>query len=363
MECGVLTCCRTGTGQCGNEKNSSLPGYRDTCTNNGGVGGVISGELSAACAQAIPRLTALGVRCELWLGEDDSISSARHLFSHADETAAALLALVHAHPGIVGFNLDLEASEHVNASEIASFADFLTTVSGALGRAPRPGGEDLRLSADVACDAAEGAAVGRLGAACATLGKSGVHRLMNMRTYNAADFSGWARAALVPALEQIPLDVLGAGLGCWIDSRTKNTWNILPESAQERICLLMNRSVQEIDMFILKQEASPGASFPEPFWIPQLERFVAGGGCDITLPPAAVCPHASVGPNSSWVGGRDVGCCTSKSDRGVGAHCNASCAEAECAAAHMIWRPENTKTHPYECCHATRAAARGHHRG
>jgi hypothetical protein len=62
LECGVLTCCRTGTGQCGNVRNASLPGYRYTCTNNHGIGGVVSGNLSAACAVVIPQLTKLGVR-------------------------------------------------------------------------------------------------------------------------------------------------------------------------------------------------------------------------------------------------------------------------------------------------------------
>eukprot|EP01051_Picozoa_sp_SAG22_P015227 SAG22_NODE_1962_length_3242_cov_2.053452_1_plen_265_part_00 len=105
LECGVLTCCRTGTGQCGNEKNTSLPGYRYTCTNNGGVGGVVTGNLSDACAQTIPQLTKLGVRSEIWLGEDDSLSSARFMFSHAKETAESLVSLARAHPGLVGFNI------------------------------------------------------------------------------------------------------------------------------------------------------------------------------------------------------------------------------------------------------------------
>jgi hypothetical protein len=115
---------------------------------------------------------------------------------------------------------------------------------------------------------------------------------MNMRTYNSGDFSGWANAALMPALTDVPLDVLGVGLGCWVDSRTNGTWNVQPASAKDRVCLLMNRSVQEIDMFILSQGKTPGSrpggypvTFPEPFWIPELKKFVAGGGwCAVTLP-------------------------------------------------------------------------------
>jgi hypothetical protein len=72
---------------------------------------------------------------------------------------------------------------------------------------------------------------------------------------------------------------------------------------------------------------------------------------DITVPPPPTCPKASIGPAASWVYGRDPGCCTSKSFRGTGMHCNVTCAEAECAKAKMVWRPENTSIHPYECCH------------
>jgi hypothetical protein len=63
--------------------------------------------------------------------------------------------------------------------------------------------------------------------------------------------------------------------GCWIDSRTNGTWNLTPQSAVDRVCLLMNQSVEEIDMFILKPTATP-FPFPEPFWIPVLEHYVGG---------------------------------------------------------------------------------------
>ena len=61
---------------------------------------------------------------------------------------------------------------------------------------------------------------------------------------NAADYTTWDREQLSPALAQIPLTKLGAGLGCWIDSRTKGTWNVKPQSAIDRVCLLMNKSVR-----------------------------------------------------------------------------------------------------------------------
>ena len=97
MRCNVLTCCRAGTGECGNAVNHSIP--RGSCTNNKGVGGVLTGEVSPACKKMIPALTALGIRSELWLGEDDAMSSARYLFAHAEETAADLLAVAKANPG------------------------------------------------------------------------------------------------------------------------------------------------------------------------------------------------------------------------------------------------------------------------
>ena len=216
-----------------------------------------------------------------------------------------------------------------------------------------------------------------------------------MRADNAADYTTWDREQLGPALAQIPLSKLGAGLGCWIDSRTKGTWNVKPQSAIDRVCLLMNKSVRsllsdttgiiaqlplrsvalfssyarphsqsvafqvsEIDMFILKPSATP--PFPEPFWIPVLERYMAGGGCVAKIPaPLPTCPNASVGSRkSSWVPGGDAGCCTATSKRidanGHPAHCNVTCAMAECANAKgMVWRPENYSVHPYECCHQT----------
>ena len=98
MECGVGFCV----------KNYSAP-RGSPCLNNNGNGGQIAGELYPACKRALPILAGQGVRVELWLGEDDSILSARTLFSHGTEAAAALVQVAHKHPGIVGFNYDPEA--------------------------------------------------------------------------------------------------------------------------------------------------------------------------------------------------------------------------------------------------------------
>ena len=296
-------------------------------------------------------------------------------------------------------------------------------------------GGPYRFSVDVACLNDPKSNSG-LTADCSRLAHARVNRLMNMRTYNAVDFSAWWYSALVPALV-VPRQVLGAGLGCWIDSRTNGTWNILPESAKDRVCALANQSIQEIDMFELRQgDARPGHStnFPEPFWIPQLELFMSGAGCEARIPHQLRCPNATVGPASqshimnhsgapsrfemcfaihtprqvpyheptdnrcwftighlswayripaplvpgvpaktrlepsvkkvdphciyntavqadSWImSGQDVGCCNSNGHRSNTSTCNVSCAEKECAAAHMYWKPENFSKHPYTCC-------------
>lgn len=73
---------------------------------------------------------------------------------------------------------------------------------------------------------------------------------------NGRDYSHWALTRLAPALRQVPLNKLGVGLGCWIGKDTEGTWNVKPESAKDRVCLLMNHSVQELDMFILRSVES-----------------------------------------------------------------------------------------------------------
>ena len=96
--CGVYTCIR----------NESTTRPNTTCLNNGGIGGKITGNVSAVCRKVIPALRAMGIRVELWLGEDDSYQSAQRLFAHPDETATDLLALARRYPDISGFNIDLE---------------------------------------------------------------------------------------------------------------------------------------------------------------------------------------------------------------------------------------------------------------
>lgn len=246
MSCDIRTCCRLGCGECGNAKNSSCANPRGRCSNNGGVGGVISGTLDSTCAQVLPTLEKLGIKVELWLGEDDSLSSAQYLFAHADETAAALIAVAKQHPGISGFNVDPE-TKGGTVADAKNFVRFLSSVAAQL--AP----SNLRFSADVACNPPyEGGESRPVATNCTLLGSAGagVH-LMNMGTYNAHSYASWY-SSFAAAQSTVPQEMLGVGLGCWIDSRTNNTWSITPQSADDRVCLLMNTSVAEIDMFEIK---------------------------------------------------------------------------------------------------------------
>ena len=264
LHCGVLTCCRTGCGECGLPKNASeCAAKRGTCENNAGVGGTVSGNLSDSCARAIPALNALGIRTELWLGEDDSLSSARYLFSHADETAASLLAVAaHARQGfggnISGFNIDLEARGGNVSTDGAASASFLARATALLGA------RGQRFSADVNCGGTH-----PISSDCATLGASG--HIMDMGTYNADSYEEWYYSKLAPALAAaapLPPGALGVGLACYNDSKNVGTWSVTPQAAEERVCMLMNRSVAEIDMFAISQgKRDSFANWPPAFWV------------------------------------------------------------------------------------------------
>ena len=114
--------------------------------------------------------------------------------------------------------------------------------------------------------------------------------------------------------------------------------------------------------------------WPEPFWIPQLERFVAGGGCDVPPPPppsgpAVGCPapgwireHAvgsGSGSGSGAVGSPEAeGCCTLLSAdlnrTGCGSPLSPErCAHQQCDDSPTkvkVWKPKDYNHHPYTCC-------------
>jgi hypothetical protein len=348
----VMLLCEVFTCVAADWSNASAP--RGTCTNNHGVGGVITGKLSDKCKQAIPALVELGVEAELWLGEDDSITSAHYQFAHANETAASLLEIAKENPGLSGFNLDLESHSPFNDTDRQAYKRYLRDVAAALRAAPAPavsaGGSSslrFRFSADLEC---RNPADDHMMANCSAVVPSGIDRIYTMYTYNSADYYEWATVQLAPALQTVPLDQLGVGLGCWVDSSLNGTWNTSPQAAEDRVCKLMNESVQEIGMFDLSQgvKGHPNQKFPPAFWIEPLQRFMRGESCEARV---AVPPHC---PNAAWSQGgysNDWDCCTSSYSRGNGTKsCDVKCAQAECKAADMKWLPLNNSVYPYTCC-------------
>ena len=203
MLCEVFTCIDADW------SNASAP--KATCVNNHGVGGTVTGQLSEKCKQAIPALKALGIETELWLGEDDSLPSAHYQFEHVSETAASLLQIAKENPGLSGFNLDLETHSAFNDMDRVAYNAYLRDMTSALQNAP---GGALRFSADFEC---RSPATDLMMANCSAVASSGIDRIYTMYTYNSADYYEWATVQLAPALATVPLDVLGVGLGCWIE--------------------------------------------------------------------------------------------------------------------------------------------------
>ena len=122
------------------------------------LNGTVRGELMPSCAKAIPALAELGVESELWLGETDSSDSALKLWDSPDATVTALTALGAAHPGIKGFNFDLEVHgaswcESGGRSCSEHYSHFLATVRKGLKAA---GGGPYRITVDAACSAGAG---------------------------------------------------------------------------------------------------------------------------------------------------------------------------------------------------------------
>eukprot|EP01052_Picozoa_sp_SAG31_P025123 SAG31_NODE_2184_length_6244_cov_3.004882_5_plen_582_part_00 len=364
MRCGLLTCCHTGTGECGNKVGRRTGG----CTNNGGTGGTVSGELSTGCKYAIPRLVQMGIRPEIWLGEDDSVQSARYLLAHANKTAASLIGVANANPGISGFNIDLETKAEITSADVRQLTSFLRDTTAALQQRANP----LRFSADVGCNAA-GEGGGPLGSRCKLQGASGVSKLMDMSTYFADDYSEWF-GNLQSAVKTVPPGVLGVGLIAdpWVDMRRNGnrSWTLTKDSALDRICAAMNLSVQEIAMYDLRT-TGPEPYAPQAFWIEPLERFMTDSSCSAKVPTVRSCPNASklgTGPDTAWRRAYDgwpwipngfTDCCESNGNRGPDwPVCSVSCARAECEATrNMEWVPQNYSRHPYLCCQrvATRA--------
>lgn len=240
--------------------------------------GPVAGALSPACKSVIPRLAKLGVGSELWLGETDNLTSALALFEDTTTTVDALLELGRSHPGIVGFNFDLEVSgPNTTVCGKSSCAErytrFLGEVRAKLAKSAKgTGRQTWRVTADASCSQ-PGAGWAPVISNCSLLA-NGADLLMNMATYNAPSYNAWL-SQLGPSVDDssFPRTKLGAGLGCWIEHRHGHdhapatagkqpvpAWSLTPKSAEQRVCELMNRSVLEIDMFRLKPP-----DWPEPW--------------------------------------------------------------------------------------------------
>lgn len=99
MRCGIYTCAANP---------SAPPGSNFSCLNNGGIGGTITGQMLPSGKKLLPEFVKLGVKVELWLGEDDSRQSALHMFKDPAKLAADLIKVARDNPGVSGFNLDTE---------------------------------------------------------------------------------------------------------------------------------------------------------------------------------------------------------------------------------------------------------------
>ena len=311
--------------------------------------GTIQGDLVPACIRAIPALAALGVESELWLGETDDISAAAELMEHSDDVVATLKALGTAHPALRGFNFDLEISSAVNCTATQRcddmFAGFLAAVKAGVGGA-------FRITADVDCSPATGG-YAPIMSNCSLLA-SAADAVMDMRTYNGVSERAWYEEA-APALG---ISGVNIGLGCWNDSRTENTWALTSQSAEQRICYLLNHSVPEIDMFRLKFDAATGAPiWPYPFWVGALKRYVQGGGCAPAPLPTGHCPSDGGWIDDASVVPRYSPCCTLSAKAENRTACApkaspAACAQQQCEAAGLghVWVPRDYSHFPYTCC-------------
>lgn len=97
--------------------------------------------------------------------------------------------------------------------------------------------------------------------------------------------------------------------------------------------------------------------WPEPWWIPQLEKFVAGGGCVPEPPPQSHCPHDQGWTPCAGSGCTREGCCTMKYADVDLSKCSTTdheaCAKQQCLASDTevnVWVPLDYKHHPYTCC-------------
>jgi hypothetical protein len=231
--------------------------------------GSIIGSLGPLCEQVIPELRSLNVLPEIWLGSEAGDAASFHLLWNNNVTAVEQLTEMAVQYNISGWNIDLEPNSDpsTTTADAQAYAAWLTALKASL----HPHG--VRLTVDVATWST-------MIADFSVLAPS-VDRLMNMETYNADSLSQWMRYYQSIVNDQIDRNVVGIGLGCWVDSSTNGTWSVTPESAAQRIAQIKLDNVPEIDMFRLLPITGPPSSpwalrdtlaggnppqWPEEFW-------------------------------------------------------------------------------------------------
>lgn len=229
--------------------------------------GTIIGDLGDVCPLFFPLLASLGVKHELILNAGNcSIDAYRTLWSDTTVSPAWMLREALA-ANASGWNIDLEpqgdncqGSGTGNAQDAALFASWLAAVRKVLA----PAG--IRLTVDVADWSPVLAHYAILGPA--------VDRLLDMETYNARSLQQWTGYFDNIINSGAPVDSVGIGLGCWLDSSTNNTWATTPDSATERVNAALQANVQELAMFRIYPNSNP--SWPLDFWWDALQAFVQG---------------------------------------------------------------------------------------
>lgn len=288
-----------------------------------GEQGTLIGNVTDACSDAIPRLLELGVVPEHWIGSGSSSNVTWHhrLFDQVDAAADVLLRLGSMHQ-FAGVNVDLEPKDSTSA-DAEPFSAFLASLR------PRLNAAGMRLTVD-----ASASGWCPMIADVALLATA-VDRVLNMRTYHGSSWGQWLDI-YTPFIESAPRDSLGVGLACYVNDKTNGTWEVLAESAEQRVCQLMNDSVVEVDMFRIY----PEASWPEEFWIEPLNKFMAGGGCEPDPRPVGQCPEGFAGPDAN-------NCC----EKHYSADCPADCAKERCEAfKDWEWQDLDFHHNPYTCC-------------
>jgi len=240
-----------------------------------GTDGSVSGTMSQACVEAIPRIKALGIEIELWLDDAPSSNIAYERLFWAD-TNATIRRLVElgTQVGARGWNIDIEPqSGDIKAeADAAAYVGWLKVARPALAAA------GMRLTLDVAQWSG-------------VLNQYGVlapyaDRLMDMETYGATNFEGWLKGDSCGGYYEafvkgtgVPLSAVGIGMGCWPTNMCGKSpsWTTTAQGAAQMMAQIEKDGVEEVDMFRLygTQSGPEDQRWPQGFWWPLLKNFLS----------------------------------------------------------------------------------------